>query len=172
MIRIIIRHILTTVILIFTQVFILNNIELGGCVNPYIYILAILSLPIQIPSWLTMILSFIVGFIVDAIVGTPGMHTSACVFLGFMRPFVLRYISPRDGYDSDVDACIKDMGLTWFLRYVITLTIAHHTFLFFVEAFNTVNFFRVVARIALSGLFTITLIILLQYLRFGKTSKR
>ncbi|NLK16687.1 MAG: rod shape-determining protein MreD [Bacteroidales bacterium] len=172
MIRIILRQLLQAVILLIIQIFILNNIGLGGYINPYIYVLAILYLPIQTPPWLVQILSFVLGFVFDAIVGTPGMHTSACVFVGFIRPYVLKYISPRDGYDTESKASIKDMGLSWFLRYVVILIVAHHTFLFFVESFNAVNFFRTIGRIILSGIFTITLTILLQYLRFGKISKR
>jgi len=63
MIRIILRQLLQAVILLIIQIFILNNIGLGGYINPYIYVLAILYLPIQTPPWLVQILSFVLGFV-------------------------------------------------------------------------------------------------------------
>ncbi len=172
MIRLIFENVYRALILIVLQIFILNNIELGGYINPYLYILVILLLPLATPAWLTQIISFLIGFIIDSIVSTPGMHTTACVFIGFLRPFVLKYIAPRDGYNPDTEVSIKDLGFSWFMRYVILLTFAHHAFLFFVEAFNLVNFEHTIVRVLLSGIFSVSLIILYQYLKFEKTKKR
>jgi hypothetical protein len=172
MIRTIFENFLRAFLLIALQVFILNNIGLGGYINPYVYILAIFLLPLETPAWLTQIISFAIGIVVDSIVSTPGMHTSACVFIGFLRPFVLKYIAPRDGYDPDIEASIKDMGFPWFFKYIVVLTFAHHIFLFIVETFNFVNIGHTMIRILLSGIFTITIIVLFQYLKFGNARKR
>ncbi len=100
MINRILRFSLIFILLILLQVLLFNNIQFSGYVNPYVYIMFILLLPVEIPSWLLLIISFFTGLIIDLFTGTPGMHTSATVLAGFVRPYVLRIISPRDGYEA------------------------------------------------------------------------
>jgi len=168
MIKTIFSNFLVAIGIILLQVLILNNINLGGYVNPYFYIVFLFMLPFSTPAVLIQIIAFAVGFAVDAISGTLGMHTSACVLIGFVRPFLLRAIAPRDGYETDHKPAIKEMGLVWFFKYTVILTVIHHVMLFFVESFNFVNFWHTILRILLSSIFTITLIILSQYLKVGK----
>src|SRR3989339_664875 len=99
MINSILRFSLIFILLVLLQVLLFNNIQFSGYVNPYIYIIFILLLPVEIPSWLLLILSFCMGMVIDFYSGSPGMHSSASVLAGFVRPFVLRFISPRDGYE-------------------------------------------------------------------------
>ena len=103
MINRILRLGLIFILLILLQVLLFNNIQFSGYVNPYIYIMFILLLPVEIPTWLLLILSFFTGFIIDIVSGTPGMHTSATVLAGFVRPYVLLITSPSDGYETGVD---------------------------------------------------------------------
>ena len=36
---------------------------------------------------------------VDVFKSTPGMHASAMVVLGYSRPYLLKLIEPREGFD-------------------------------------------------------------------------
>jgi rod shape-determining protein MreD len=128
----------------------------------------ILLLPIEIPAWLLLIISFFTGLIIDLFAGTPGMHTSATVLAGFVRPFILRIISPRDGYEPGADPSILIYGFKWFLIYTSIIVIIHHTALFYLEVFRFTDFFRTLLRVLLSSLFSITFIVLLEYIRKGK----
>jgi hypothetical protein len=56
--NIILKNIIRFVVLVLIQVAILNNIQVSGFVNPYMYILFILLLPFEIPNWLLLVLSF------------------------------------------------------------------------------------------------------------------
>ena len=99
MINRILRYALIFALLMILQLFLFNNIQFSGYVNPYVYIMFIMLLPFEISSWLLLVISFFTGFVVDLFAGTPGMHTSATVMAGFARPYVLRLISPREGYE-------------------------------------------------------------------------
>jgi rod shape-determining protein MreD len=99
MINSILRFGLIFILLILFQVLLFNNIQFSGYVNPYVYIMFILLLPVEIPGWLLLLLSFFTGMIIDFFSGSPGMHSFASVLAGFVRPYVLRIISPRDGYE-------------------------------------------------------------------------
>jgi rod shape-determining protein MreD len=156
------------IILVLLQILLFNNIQFSGYINPYIYIMFILLLPVDIPGWLLLIISFVTGLIIDFFSGSPGMHTSATVLAGFVRPYILRIIAPRDGYETGVNPSMSAYGLRWFLIYTLTIVVVHHTALFYLEVFRFTDFFRTLLRVFLSSLFSITFILLLEYFRKRK----
>lgn len=168
MINSILRYGLIIVLLILLQILVLNNIQFSGFVNPYVYIMFILLLPSATPAWLVLIISFLTGLTIDLFTGSPGMHASATLLAGFSRPFVLRFIAPRDGYESGSDLSMAAYGLRWFFIYAATIVLIHHTALFFLEVFRFTDFFRTIFRILVSSLFTIGFILLIEYYRKGK----
>ena len=168
MINSVLRFCLIFVLLILLQVLLFNNIEFSGYVNPYVYVMFILLLPIEIPSWLLLLLSFGTGLIIDFFSGSPGMHTSSTVLIGFVRPYVLRLVSPRDGYESGSDPSMLAYGFRWFATYTLLMVLIHHTALFYLEVFRFAGFFRTLLRVILSTLFSITFILLIEFYRKGK----
>ena len=168
MINSILRFGLIFILLILLQVLLFNNIQFSGYVNPYVYIMFILLLPVEIPSWLLLLLSFVTGLIMDFFSGSPGMHASATVLAGFVRPYVLRIISPRDGYEPRSDPSMLIYGFRWFLTYTLLIVLIHHTALFYLEVFRFADFFRTMLRVLLSSLFSVTFILLIEYYRRGK----
>ena len=168
MINSILRFALIFVILILLQVLLFNNIQFSGYVNPYVYIMFIILLPVEIPSWLLLLLSFGIGIIIDIFSGSPGMHSSATVLAGFVRPYILRIVSPRDGYEARSEPSMLNYGFVWFLTYTVLIVIIHHTTLFYLEVFRFADFFRTLLRVLLSSLFTITFIVLIEFYRRGR----
>ena len=171
MIKLLPRYIINFILLVLIQVFILNNIQLGGYVNPYLYILFILILPFEIPNWFLLVIAFLLGFSIDLFSNTIGMHTSATVFMAFLRPYVLKIISPRDGYETETLPQLRYYGVAWFIRYAAILIFAHHLFLFYIEVFKLSNFFATFVRVILNSIFTFILILISQYF-FRKDTRR
>lgn len=165
-----IRYFLTFIGLLLIQVLILNNLNLGGYINPYLYILFLLILPVAIPGWLLLFLGFFLGLIIDVFLNTPGIHASATVFLAFMRPFFLRYIAPRDGYEPGSLPIPAHFGFIWFFRYAVLGVLSHHFFYFLVEAFTFKDLFSTLWRVILSSVFTLLFIMIAQL--FGQTKIR
>jgi rod shape-determining protein MreD len=168
MINSVLRFLLIFIILILLQVLLFNNIQFSGYVNPYVYIMFILILPVEIPAWLLLILSFILGLTIDLFSGSPGMHSSATILAGFVRPYVLRFMSPRDGYESGSDPSMMTYGFRWFLTYAVIIVLVHHMALFYLEVFRFAGFFRTLLRVLLSTVFSVLFILLLEYYRKGK----
>jgi rod shape-determining protein MreD len=162
------RFSLIFILLFLLQVLVFNNIRFNGYINPYVYVMFILLLPVEIPSWLLLIISFVTGAIMDIFCGSPGMHTSATVLAGFVRPYTLRLISPRDGYEPGADPSMFVYGLRWFLIYTSFIILVHHTALFYLEVFRFTDFFRTMLRVIMSSIFSTTFILLLEYIRKGK----
>jgi rod shape-determining protein MreD len=156
------------IVLILLQILLFNNIQFSGYVNPFVYIMFILLLPIEIHAWALLLISFGTGLVIDIFSGTPGMHSSATLLAGFVRPYILRVISPRDGYEPGVSPSMLIYGFRWFLLYAGLIVLIHHTLLFYLEVFRFTDFFRTLLRVLLSSLFTTTFILLLEYIRKGK----
>jgi len=156
--------------LILLQVLVLNHVQWSGYVNPYIYILFIMMLPLETPKWLVLMIGFVTGLVIDMFGNTSGLHAAASTMLAFARPGVLNLIAPRDGYEFETPFTPQRMGLNWFLAYVSMLTVIHHFFLFYVEVFRFSEFFSTFFKALLNSAITIALLVIGIYL-FGKQSK-
>lgn len=168
MINSILRFGLIFVLLMLLQILLFNNIQFSGYINPYIYILFILLLPVDIPAWILLLLAFAAGSVIDFFSGSPGMHAAATVLAAFTRPYILRVISPRDGYEANPEPSMITYGFRWFLTYSLLVVLIHHTALFYLEVFRLTEFFRTMFRVILSSLFSITFILLIEFYRKGR----
>lgn len=155
-----IRYILLFIVSVLSQTLIFDRIYFSNYINIYIYILFILLLPIETNKFLVLFLSLILGLSIDTFNSTPGIHASATVLIGFLRPAILRLYSPRDGYEPNKFPSIKNHGLYWFLKYSISLILIHHIFLFFVDAYGFAAFFMTLGKILISSIFSLIFIII------------
>ena len=164
MIREIYRNIGNFIFIILLQVLILNNIEFSGFINPYLYLLFILLLPFETPKWVLLIVAFILGLTIDIFSNTLGMHAFATVAIAFLRPYILKIFSPREGYESGMRPGLQTFGWEWLLKYSVIMVFIHHFILFYIETFKFQMFFSTLLRVILSTIFTVILIILSQLL--------
>jgi rod shape-determining protein MreD len=164
----IIRNIIRFILLVAVQVLIINNIELGRFINPFLYVLFIIILPFETPKWAVLFSAFLIGITMDMFSDTGGMHAAACVFMGYIRPGVLKLFSPRDGYEFGTQPTVQYLGVPWFLSYAGILVLSHHLILFYVEVFRFSEFFSTLMRVLISSFFTLLLVIVTQYLFYRK----
>ena len=171
MINSLMKYFLAFILYLFVfQVLIIDNINFGFYINPIVYILFLLILPIEISGWLLLLLGFIIGLIFDMFQNTPGIHASASVFLGFIRPFVLKSIAPRDGYDTGSLPIPSYLGFGWFFKYTVVCVVFHHFFLFTIETFSLSQMWTVIIKTVLSSAFSIFFIMVIRL--FGAINKK
>jgi hypothetical protein len=171
MIKVYLSNLFRFFFLILLQVIILNNIGLYNMVNPYLYVMFILLLPLETPLYLLLGLSFAMGLSIDIFSNTGGMHAAACTLMAFVRPLVLLIITPRGGYEHQPVPNLRNMGIQWFLTYSVILVLVHHLLLFQLEIFRIDEFLITFTRSILSSVFTLVLIFIAQYLT-GSSKKR
>ncbi len=169
--NLIISNSLRFLFLLFLQVMVFNNIGLYNMVNPYVYVLFILLMPLETPLYLLLTMSFLMGLGVDAFSNTGGIHAAACTLMAFIRPLVLLIITPRGGYEHHPVPNLKNMGIQWFITYATILVLVHHLLLFQIEIFRLNEFPITFLRSILSAIFTLILILVSQYLT-GTSKKR
>lgn len=171
MITKVIQNIFRYVLLVLLQVLVLNQIQWSGYINPYIYILFILLLPIETPNWLLLLSALLLGLTIDMFGNTSGMHAAASVMVAFARPKILQLIAPRDGYEAETKLTPFVMGFKWFITYVSLSVLLHHLVYFYIEAFRFSEFFFTFFKAIFNSIITILLIIFGQYI-FSKRSKK
>ena len=132
--------------------------------NPYIYISFILLLPVTIKPWQIVLISFVVGGVMDAFSSTPGLHIAATNFMGYIRIFYLKATTTKEDIEGRISPTPSKKGLVWFLVYCFVMTFIHHTVLFFLEIYSFQEFFSTITRIVLSSLVTVLLITVGQML--------
>lgn len=164
----IIKNILRFIVLVVMQVLIIQNINLTSYVILLPYVMVILMLPFETNKMIVLFVSFLLGVCIDYFYDSSGLHAFACTLMGFSRYYVLKYVSPRDGYDVGVNPTVEDMGLAWFLSYAGILIFIHHLFLFYLEVFRFSEFFVTLLRVILSSIGTFGLIYLIQFLFYGR----
>ena len=168
-INILLRNITRFIALVFIQVFIFNNIHLTGLgVIPIIYILYIILLPFETPKWLVMILAFLIGFSIDIFSDTLGLNAAASVLIAFIRPVILNYLAPRDGYEIGSFPRVYYLGVNWFIKYASSLVLIHQLAYYLLESFSFESFFIIFFKIIIASIISILLIIISQYIIFRK----
>ncbi|HMR56295.1 MAG TPA: Rod shape-determining protein MreD [Cyclobacteriaceae bacterium] len=146
------------------QVLLLRNLVLFNTAFCFLYIAFILLLPIETNSLILMLAGFLLGFTVDIFYDSMGLHALATVMMAYLRNYWLSAITPQGGYENNATATIAANGLQWFLVYSLPLVFLHHLVLFFVEASGFTMFWYTMLKIVASLLFTMSVIVLLQFL--------
>jgi hypothetical protein len=137
--------------------------DLGWC---FFYLGFLLFLPIATPIVVQLLLSFAMGLTMDIFYDTGGLHAAAAVLLGFLRPWVLRLLTPRDGYDSSDTVNVHQMGWQWFSVYLLLLVVLHHAAFFVLELGSFRYPGLTLGKILASALFTSLALLIVQLLFF------
>jgi hypothetical protein len=151
------------------QVLVLNNIQFSGYINPYPYVLFVLTLPLWIsPNWVLLI-AFLLGISIDIFSGTMGLHTFATVFIAFMRQGLLAVLKPQNDYKGS-EIGWQTLGFQWFIVYASIGILIHHFVLFSIESWGFTGFWHTLKITLASSFFSI--IIGLIYEMFRIKSKQ
>jgi len=166
--RKLIGNIVRFILLALAQVYIFNNIQVSGYINPQVYVLFILMLPFEIAGFWLLTMAFMMGLTVDFFMHTPGMHAAASVVLAFLRPGVIRLVGKKDDLEPWQYPNIRDSGTLWFLTYTVILVFLHHLFIFYLEVFRFSEFLQTFLKVLINTVLTSLIIMLIQFLFFSR----
>ena len=156
------------ILLVLTQVLLLNHIDFLGFINPYIYILFIIIFPFTGNKSLLIFLSFLLGLSIDFFEDSGGIHAAASVFIAFIRPVILKY-SFGVSYEYNTIK-ISNTDFIKQLIYVSSMILFHHIILFSLEIFNVDHVILFIKSTLFSSIFSI-IIILSAITIFSKKTK-
>ncbi|HBL80528.1 hypothetical protein [Aequorivita vladivostokensis] len=160
-------NIVRFVVLVFLQVLLLNNVNLAGYINPYLYILFIILYPLDGNKGLLIFLSFLLGLSIDIFEDSGGVHAAACAFIAYIRPVVLKY-SFGVSYEYN-SVKIRKADPMERLTYIASLVLMHHFVMFSLEIFSFKHILLLLKSTLFAGIFTIIVVVCTMIL-FNKKS--
>lgn len=166
---ILLRNIIRFVLLLLLQVFVLNNILVHQLVSLNLYMLFVLLLPFNLPRPALMLMGLLMGLSLDMFMNTMGMHAAACVFIAYLRPFIMNILSPQGGFETTQKTpSMTSMGISQFLIYAVILVFLHHLVFFALEVFGFGNLLYLLLKVILSTAASLVLIVLYELLFFSR----
>lgn len=166
-------NIIRAVIFILIQGLALQRIHIGGASFNYfsliMYPIVVMLLPIQTSRAALVFIGFGMGLAVDLFYGSLGVHASACLFIAFLRPMILRYMEPRGGYPIPSSPVPAAFGLRWFVQYSAIMLISYLLFYFSMEVFTFVYLGQIIIK-TISTFFLSLLAILAYIMLFNPKS--
>lgn len=147
-------HILLAAALIFVQVFLIDNIDLGSSIStwirPMIFPLIVLLLPTEWSSIWVLITSYLIALLMDMLLGGAGLYVITLLPIALFRPALIYMTTNRSVDSSDQSQLLSRMPLPQLMIYVAVSLLIYHILFFSMETLSWVNFFRTLATILLS----------------------
>ncbi len=163
-----IKNIIFSLVILFIQIMVLNQLNISQSILPLIYPILLFSLIRSLNKSFLLIMGFGLGLVLDVFSNTGGAHTIACTLMAFVRPFFLSFIGPMDMGSEQIKPSIISLGLKKYSAYSFFLLAIHHITFFFLEVFSFSNFLDTALRIIGSLVVSWLLVISFQFLFNGK----
>jgi rod shape-determining protein MreD len=161
-------NIVRFIALLLVQVAICNQINFLGYVNPYIYIIFIFLFPIKENRLVFLLVSFVLGMLVDMFSDSGGVHAAAAVSLAYARPVLLKSSFGMLYEHQSIKFSNTEIGSL--ITYIAFGSLLHHFILFSLEIFNISNILLILKKTLFSSIFTITLSVL-SIILFSRNKK-
>lgn len=120
--------------LLILQIFVMDQINFLGFINPMIYVLFIVLYPFENNRLAFLIISFGYGLIMDTFQDTGGAHAAACVTLTFLRPILLKLVYGESYLMKNIK--ILTTGIDRIFLYMVMATLIHHIVFYILVIFN------------------------------------
>ncbi len=169
-----VKNTIRFIVFILVQVFVLHKIPpLHQFVVPYLYFLYILWLPFNMGRAWLMIVAFLFGLSLDYFLLTPGLHAAACVFIAYIRPFLVNLLIRQEGAEQSYGApSPASMGWAPYSVFVLVLTVLHHGYLVFLEWMQFGNFWYFLGKVFATTAVSLLLILITELLFYRKERYR
>ena len=89
-------EVLLFAVLILLQVLVFNQISIFGLATPFLYIYFLLKLPVGRNVFYVIIMGFLMGFIIDIFLNTPGINAAASTIIATLRQPLLRLFFTKE----------------------------------------------------------------------------
>ncbi|MBI1305523.1 MAG: hypothetical protein GC181_02785 [Bacteroidetes bacterium] len=145
------------------QVLVINNLDLNRFMFPQVYILLLLTLPVNIQHWQSYLIAFFTGFAVDMFSYTPGLHSFTCVLLVFLRYVYFNNFVDKDWLNSGISPDFDSTEPIWLIVYVAISSVFFHWVLFTLENLSFANYGNTLLTVLYSSSLAIFLILLILF---------
>ncbi len=148
------------ILLLLAQVLLFSKLNLLGYLNPMVYVLFFYWYPLRVNRSLFMVVSFLLGFLIDIFLDTMAINAFASLTVAYLRPLLLRVI-----YGNNHDFQTFNYGNTTLLQrisFLTALVLIHHSIFFTIEILSFSHFGLILRKVVLNGVLTIFICVLLN----------
>lgn len=160
------RKLLFFILLLLTQVLVLNRIHLFDCATPMLYVYIMLLFRRNYPRWGILVWGFTIGLCIDIFSNTPGVAAASLTLLGLLQPYILMLFVQRDSPD-DLLPSMNTLGVGNFIYYTIIVVLLYCTVFLTFETFNFFNWIQWLEGVGGSTAITVAIILVIENLRKG-----
>jgi rod shape-determining protein MreD len=159
-----VERLVVFVVLLVVQVLILNHICLFQVATPLLYVFFPITFRRGTPKWMILLWSFGLGLMVDMFSNTPGLATGCLTLIGFIQPYLLEPLVPRDSAEN-LKTSVATLGVSKFAT-LCTILVALYCLLFFaLESFTFFSWQLWLLRAGGSALLTLVLVFAVESIR-------
>ena len=151
---------------ILLQILVLNEILFFSYINPYLYLTLIISLPFKTPKWFLLLYAFFLGILIDIFTGSIGFHSTATVFIAFIKNSVSKITIPHNILEDTDEITSNKIGSKAFIIFSFIIILMHNVILFGLEHLH-LNF-QILSKIIASSIITLILILILEIFKSSK----
>jgi rod shape-determining protein MreD len=159
------------IVLMLLQVFVFNYVQWFGFLNPFVYLLFLILLPLETPKSWQYIIAFASGFIVDSFLRTYGIQAFACVLMVFLRPYIILILNGLKPLETGVKPVPGVKDFNWILVYTLLLVFVHQITVTALETFQWIQWWRIIWTSVLNTFFTTFIILCLEYIFYSGRGK-
>ena len=99
------------------QILVLNEILFFTYINPYLYLVLIISLPLKTEKWFLLVYAFVLAFFIDLFEGSIGFHSTATVFIAFIKPTISKITIPHNILEDTDQITLAKIGSKAFITF-------------------------------------------------------
>jgi len=148
-------NILRFILLVLVQVLVFNRLNFFGFINPMIYILFIYWYPIKENRTTFLIVSFLLGFLIDIFSDTLAINTAATITIAYLRPTIMRFVF---GVNYEFQSFkLNNSTKAQQFTFLTLLIIIHHIVFFTLEIFSFANSLLIIQKTFAIGLASLVL---------------
>ena len=147
------------VLLVLAQVLVFNRLNFLGFINPMIYLLFLYWYPIKQRRSAFIIISFILGFVIDVFSDTLAFHAVACTTMAYFRPAIMRFVF---GVNYEFQSFkLSNTTKAQQIAFLTFLILGHHTIFFLLEIFSLSHLLLLLKKTVFTSVGTLVLGILI-----------
>lgn len=146
-----------TLVLLFLQVFILDEISIALWLRPMVFPLIILLLPFEWLSIWVILVALALGIFMDTAMGGAGLYTSTLLPIAVTRNWMLFLTTRRSVESGDQTSLLSRMPLRQVMIYVSAMLLVYNVMFFVLETLSSVGTFQFIATVICSTIMSIVL---------------
>lgn len=155
------------ILLCAVQILIFNSLNFLGFINPMVYILFLFWYPIRKNRAVFLLVSFLLGIVMDLFADTLALHATATITVAFIRPVVMRFCFGVN-YEFQ-NFSLKNTTIVQRLTFLAILVMTHQLIFFSLEILSLSHLLLILKKLLATGIVTILLCALFSSLFSSKT---